>query len=53
MPVRVPTSVMSAIEESAIASEIREPTMPREKMSRPSLSVPRTCSGVPSARPMK
>ena len=53
MPASVPITVMRKIEISAIESEICEPTMPREKMSRPSLSVPRMWIGVPSIAPRK
>jgi hypothetical protein len=45
--------VMRAMDDRASAREIRLPTTPREKMSRPSVSVPRRCRGDPSAAPKR
>ena len=53
MPTSVPTTVVIATTTSAMVSEICEPTMPRDRISRPNLSVPRKWIGRPSVAPKK
>ncbi|MNT75720.1 hypothetical protein D3C72_2146400 [compost metagenome] len=53
MPTSVPTMVVSVTTARAIISEMREPTMPRDRISRPNLSVPSSWIGRPSVVPKK
>ena len=50
MPTSVPIVVVSSTTISAMVSEMRDPMMPRDRISRPNLSVPRKWNGAAVGR---